>query len=278
LLKKVGILFHPKVAAAQALVQQLVEAVADLNASVWQCSAWDEEAAKEHLDSTELVICLGGDGTILRATRIVAPLPIPILGINFGRLGFMTELSAGEALSHVPDFVRGEGWIDERAMLAVELGSGELTSLQALNDVVVARGERARVIRVKAVIDGDVLTTYICDGVIVATATGSTGYSLAAGGPILHPQAKDILLQPVSSHLSIATALVLPPETTVELEVNGYHQAILSIDGQVEVPLRSGDVVKVKLSSYTARLLRVQNPNRFYGTLVEKLTRKREQI
>lgn len=274
--KKVSILFQPKIPAAVALAQQLAKVVADLEASVWLCSAWEEERAREQVDTTELIICLGGDGTILRAARIAVPWSIPILGINLGGLGFMAELSAGDALSRVPAFVKGEGWVDERAMLQAELVSVDTPPFQALNDVVVGRRARSRVVYVKAMVDGEPLTTYRCDGVIVATATGSTGYSLAAGGPILHPQAKEILLQPISAHLSLTTALVLPSEAAVELEVSADHQAALSIDGQIEVPLDSGDVVRVKRSPHVARLLRAQRPTFFYGTLMQRLGSKWE--
>ncbi|UCG82846.1 MAG: NAD(+)/NADH kinase, partial [Dehalococcoidia bacterium] len=190
--KRVGILFQPKIQAAGNLAGELEKAVKDLGGSAWVCSAWDEEKAAEQVDGTELVICLGGDGTMLRAARIVNQSSVPIMGVNLGRIGFMTELSAEEALEQVPALIEGEGWIEERVMLAAELVSADTSPLYGLNDVLVARGERCRLIRVRASVDGEFVTTYKCDGVIVATATGSTGYSLAAGGPILHPQAKEI--------------------------------------------------------------------------------------
>jgi len=204
--KRVGILFQPKIQAAGDLARDLAEVVAGTGASVWVCSSWEEESAKDQVDGTELIICLGGDGTILRAARIANQSSAPILGVNLGRIGFMTELSAEEALEQVPAFVKGEGWVEERTMLAVELESADEPPFYALNDVVVARGERCRLIRVKASVDGEFLTMYKGDGVMVATATGSTGYSLAAGGPILHPQAKELLLLPIAAHLSLTAS------------------------------------------------------------------------
>ncbi len=272
--KKVGILFQPKIAAAEDLARQLAKVVGDLGVAVWVCSAWEEDRAREQAGETELVISLGGDGTILRAARVASPLSIPILGVNLGRLGFMTELRPDDALSRVPAFVKGEGWGEERAMLQAELVSSDMSPFHALNDVVVGRGERCRLIRVKATVDGELVTTYKCDGLILATATGSTGYSLAAGGPMLHPLAREILLQPIAAHLSLGTALVLPSEATVELEVRTTHQATLSIDGQIEVPLSDGAVVRVKRSPHITRLMRTQRSTLFYETLMQKLEKR----
>jgi len=272
--KKVGILFQPKIAAAEDLARQLAKVVGDLGVAVWVCSAWEEDRAREQAGETELVISLGGDGTILRAARVASPLSIPILGVNLGRLGFMTEVRPDDALSRVPAFVRGEGWGEERAMLQAELVSSDMPPFHALNDVVVGRGERCRLIRVKATVDGELVTTYKCDGLILATATGSTGYSLAAGGPMLHPLAREVLLQPIAAHLSLGTALVLPSEATVELEVRTTHQATLSIDGQIEVPLSDGAVVRVRRSPHITRLMRTQRSTLFYETLMQKLEKR----
>ena len=272
--KKVGILFQPKIATAEDLARQLAKVVGDLGVAVWVCSAWEEDRAREQAGETELLICLGGDGTILRAARVASPLSIPILGVNLGRLGFMTELRPDDALSRVPAFVKGEGWGEERAMLQAELVSSDMPPFHALNDVVVGRGERCRLIRVKATVDGELVTTYKCDGLILATATGSTGYSLAAGGPMLHPLAREILLQPIAAHLSLGTALVLPSEATVELEVRTTHQATLSIDGQIEVPLSDGAVVRVRRSPHITRLMRTQRSTLFYETLMQKLEKR----
>ncbi|MBM3155772.1 MAG: NAD(+)/NADH kinase [Chloroflexi bacterium] len=272
--KKVGILFQPKISAAMKLAQKLEKVVADTGAAVWLCSAWDEEKACQQLNETRLIVCLGGDGTIIRAARIACTESVPILGVNLGRVGFMTELSPDEALTRVPAFIDGEGWVEERAMLQAEVVSGDGKQYHALNDVVVARGGRCRLIRIKATINGELLTTYKCDGLIAATATGSTGYALAAGGPILNPQSGDIILKPVAAHLSLSAALVLPSEATVELAVSTTHQATMSIDGQIEVPLNDGDVVRVKSSPYVTRMLRAQWPSSFYSTLMKRLDKQ----
>ncbi len=272
--KRIGILFQPKTPAAVNLAKELAKVVEGSGAPSWLCSAWEEHEAFKQVDGTKFIVCLGGDGTILRAARIASPQGIPILGVNLGRVGFMTELSADEVLSRVPNFIEGDGWVEERVMLQAELVSANTPAYHALNDVVVGRGERCRLIRVRATIEGEMLTTYKCDGVIVATATGSTGYCLAAGGPILHPQAEDIVIKPIAAHLSLSTALVLSSETMVELQVSMTHKATLSIDGQVEVPLRDGDAVRIKRSPYVTKLLRAQWPATYYSTLVKKLEKR----
>jgi NAD+ kinase len=273
LAKKIGILYQPKTPVAGDLAQQLGKTLGEGEHAVWICSSWDESRACELADETDFVISLGGDGTILRAARVASPRSIPILAVNLGRVGFMTEVPADEALERVPGFVDGqEGWIEERHMLQAELVTRETgEQYQALNDVVVARGERCRLIRVKVTIDGEPVSTYKCDGVILATPTGSTGYAMAAGGPVLHPLASEIVLQPVAAHLSPGTTLVLPSESVVDLEVSTYHQATLSIDGQIEVPLSDGDVVRVKPSPQVTRLLKSQSSKSFYSVLMQKL-------
>jgi len=270
----VGVLYHPKNSAAEALAHELEAVLPSLGASAWICSTWEEEEARAQVVGTNLLLSIGGDGTIMRAARIAIPWSVPIIGINLGKLGFMTELNAKEAIDKMPSFLAGEGWIDERVMLQAGLLSSEAqpSVLHALNDVVVGRGAASRVVYIKATIDGIPLTTYKADGVIAATATGSTAYSLSAGGPILHPQAKEMVLQPISAHLTLLTPLVLPPKTIVKLEIHTDHQAVLSIDGQVEVALKSGDTIKISHSPYTARFLRTRPATFFYRTLALRLT------
>jgi NAD+ kinase len=274
-MKKVGILYHPMIDAVRTLAEELKAFISARGVSVWLCSAWEGEAARAELDGTELIITVGGDGTILRAAQVVVPAPIPITGVNMGRLGFMTELSAKEAKAKLPALLEGRGWIDQRSMLEAELTTGKEPprTFYALNDVVVARGEVARVIFVEADIDGELLATYKADGVIVATATGSTGYSLAAGGPILHPQSADFLLVPISPHLSPDYPLVLPAASVVRLKVNTHHQAALSVDGHINLPLASGDVITVRHSANCGHFLRVHSGD-FYGSLEQKLKGK----
>ena len=272
-MKNVGIFYHPLNEATQTKAKQLQDFLVSRDITVWLGSAWEGETARAQLDNTDLVLSIGGDGTILRSAQAVVPRMIPIIGINLGKLGFMTELSADEAIDRLPTLLSGEGWIDERAMLQAELAAdGEKAdTYHALNDVVVARGAIARLVRVSASIDGKHLTDYKADGVIAATATGSTGYSLAAGGPILHPQSKDFLLVPITPHLSPAYALVLPAETPVQLTITTPYQATLSIDGHINMPLSNGASITVKQSPHRTRFLRIHPEDAFYRSLEQKL-------
>lgn len=271
-LKTVGILYHPKIDAAQILAQELAAFLPSRQASTWLCSAWEEQEAKNRIEGTDLLLSIGGDGTILRAARAAIPWCVPIVGVNLGRLGFLTELRSDDARDKLPLYLDGEGWIDERAMLEVELAGHE--PFHALNDLFVGRGGLPRVVNIETIIDGVVLTTYRADGVVLSTATGSTGYSLAAGGPILCPQAREIILNAISPHPTFANALVLPPEVEVELRVGTTHQAMVSIDGQVNVDVGDGDYVRARLSRHVARFLRAEPRNSFYATLMKRLVYK----
>jgi NAD+ kinase len=273
LVKKVGILYHPHNQRALTLAKKLVQFLEAREVPCWLCSAWEGDGAREQIAGTDLIVTTGGDGTILRAAQVVALGAVPIIGINLGKLGFMTELEAGEAEEKLPALLAGEGWIDERAMIEAEVNSGDgVTSrLYSVNDVVAARGKVARIINVEASVDGQPLTTYKADGVIVATATGSTGYSLAAGGPILNPRADEFLLVPILPHLGLGYSLVLPPEVVVELKIITSHRATLSIDGHISLPLGSGSVITVKHSLAKTRFLRIGDRGGFYSRLERKL-------
>jgi NAD+ kinase len=274
--KKIGILYHPKVEATRAKARELEAFIKSRGISVWVCSAWDREKAYDRLGGTDLLLTVGGDGTILRAVQVVIPGTTPITGINLGKLGFMTELDADEALEKLPSLIDAHGWIDERAMLQVEvITSGRETRIfHALNDIVVARGEIARLIRVEASVNGQHLTTYKADAVITATATGSTGYALAARGPILYPQSRDFLLVPVAPHLSSSYPLVLPETVEVVLSLNTYHAATLSVDGHINLSLSDGDKIIIRRSPHVARFLRIRPRESFYGSLEDKLKGK----
>jgi NAD+ kinase len=274
--KKIGILYHPKVAATRRKAGELADFLKSQSIEVWECSAWDREKACPLLDGTDLLLTVGGDGTILRAVQVVVPGTTPIVGINLGKLGFMTEFDAADVLAGLPSLLDGKGWIDERAMLEATVVSGrhKPSVFHALNDVVMARGEIVRLIRVEAGVDGQHLTTYKTDGVIVATATGSTGYALAARGPVLYPNSRDLLLMPVAPHLSPCYPLVLPGTAEVTLRLTTYHPAALSIDGHINISLSDGDTVKVKRSPHMTRFLRIRSRESFYGSLEARLRGK----
>jgi NAD+ kinase len=274
--KKVGILYHPKVTATRHKAREIESLLKHAGIPGWVCSAWDNKKARAQMAGTDLLVTVGGDGTILRAVQVALMEKTPIVSINLGKLGFLTELPAEEAPARLPDILAGQGWIDERAMLQAELitAAGPPQVFHALNDVVVARGEIARLIRVETSLDGQPLTTYRADGVVVATATGSTGYTLAVGGPVIYPQSPDFLLVPVAPHLSLTPPLLLPAASVVTLRLDTYLAATLSVDGHLNLPLASGDTVTVKRSPHTTRFLRTRPRGSFFGSLEEKLKGK----
>lgn len=272
-MKRIGLLYHPKIPESRRLAEELTHQIEALGSSPWVCSAWEERRIKGRLTALDLLVTLGGDGTILRAARMAAPYATPILGVNFGRLGFLAEVEPEEVVEKLPSVLEGRYWLEERMMLHAEALRGEecLGKYKALNDVVVGRGPLARVIRLATYIDGDYLTTYAADGVIVATPTGSTAYSLAAGGPILSPQLKSILLTPILPYLATARSLVLSPRARVKVQVSTHHSAALTLDGQISVELEDGDAVTVTASRHVCYLVRMRPETYFYRTLLERL-------
>jgi NAD+ kinase len=276
-MKNIGILYHPKKEAAGILAERLKQSIEARGINVWKSSAWEFEEARKQVNGSELLLTIGGDGTILRAVQTIVPEPIPITGINLGNLGFMTELSVDEVEEQLDDLIDGKGWIDERALLEAEIASNDeqkSRKFYALNDVVLARGSVARVIHIEARINDELLTTYKADGVIVATATGSTGYSLAAQGPILYPQSGELLLVPIAPHLSSSYSMVLPDSAVIKLTLMTYHSATISIDGHINSNLSSNAEITIQHSLNTVRFLRIHPQNKFYSSLERKLKGK----
>ena len=272
--ENVGIVYNSQTPRASILARQLADSLG-LGESSWIVPAYAEEK-HEPPSKLSLVITVGGDGTILWTTQMAAPRGIPILGVNLGRVGFMTELGPEEALTRVGEYLNGDTWVEERIMLQARvLPEGDqglkVGPLHALNEVVVGRSSISRLVHLETRVNGALVTAYRADAVIVATATGSTGYSLSAGGPILHPQSRDLLIEPVAPHLGLATALVLPPESVVEITLVADNQAVVSVDGRGDLALTTGQTVEIKRGPYTARFLRANPPSHFYSTLTRRL-------
>ena len=272
-MKRIGILHHPKLSRSRPLAQEIAEWLAARGLAPWQVSSWDKTAVEAEIEELDLLITLGGDGTILRAARMGAHHGVPILGLNLGRLGFLAELQPENWQTQLTKMLKGGYWLEERMMLHAEfLQKGECRrAFEALNDVVVSRGSLARIVRLKAYVDGGYLSTYAADGLIISTATGSTAYALAVGGPILPPQLHNILVIPIAPHLSLNRAVVLAEGSTVSIEISTDHRAMLTIDGQFEVELQDKDKVRVKASPYRANFVRMQEPTYFYRTLMARL-------
>lgn len=280
-MNRIGILHHPKLPETPALAQQMAREAEAYGLETWLGSTWDADRVGRHVSELDLLVTLGGDGSILRAARMAARHGVAILGINLGRLGFLAELEPGEWNACLPRLLAGEYWLEGRMMLHAEYwpedpdaGSCEEGCrgvYEALNDVVVSRGSLARIVRVEAFLDGGFLTRYMADGLIVSTPTGSTAYALAVGGPILPPELRNILLIPIAPHLSMGRAIVLSEGVEVKMQVRTDHQAILTVDGQFEYELQDGQWVVVKASPYVSQFVRVRERTYFYRSLIERL-------
>jgi NAD+ kinase len=229
-----------------------------------------EEGLRKRIKNKEfdLLIAVGGDGTMLRAGHLCAPSGVPILGINLGRLGFLIQVQQNEWRDMLERLFKGEAWIENRMMLRVEhLRAGEVIgSWHALNEAVVGRGQYLRPVKLAANADGHLLTTYIADGLIAATATGSTAYALAAGGPILPPELRNILIVPIAPHLSVDRAVVLAEGSSIRIDVRSEN-AVLSVDGAIPTGLAEDDRVDVRAAEYTARFVRFGDAGYFYRNL-----------
>jgi NAD+ kinase len=272
-LRTIGIIYRERSEVAAALAQTLHDTVRTLGRAVWRAHREEEEVIQDRLPTTDVALVLGGDGTILSVARICAPLEIPILGINFGRVGFLTELEPAEVADKLPLYLEGEYWVDERSMLQAEVGgNGPFSRFIALNDIVLVRGAEPRVVRINVSIDGHLYNTTVADGIIISTATGSTAYNLAAGGPILHPQVRSSVLTPLAPHLATDRSLILEPNAVVTLDVEpASAPAILSADGQLNLDIPVGTRVTVRANVHVTKFLRRRPPTYFYRILSAKL-------
>ena len=206
---------------------------------------------------------------MLRAGHLCAPYDIPILGINQGKFGFLTEIKSDHWQSAFSKLLESNFWEEHRMMIQAshfrrDIKQGEWI---VLNEVVVSRGEIVRPVILDTNIDGRYLTTYVADGLIAATPTGSTAYALAVGGPILSPELRNILVIPIAPHLSIDRAIVLAEGSSIKITVHTDHQAVISIDGHNPITLADGDSVNVEVSNHSVKFIRIQDPGYFYRNL-----------
>lgn len=225
----------------------------------------------------DAVLVLGGDGTILASSRLCAPKGTPILPVHLGRFGFLTEVAPRELAPALDDLLEGRAVVDERMMLwgeaiHADAADGDHATFLALNDVVVANGPLSRVLHLRLQIDGQYVTTYAADGILVSTPTGSTAYSLSAGGPLVHPSLQALLVTPICPHTLTARALLVPPDSEVTMTVERDPQDVVrvTVDGQLGFPLQPGDQIRVRRAPHSVKLLTVGGAN-FYDKLQSKL-------
>ena len=269
----IGILHQSRIPETEPLAEEIAGWLAKKGIGTWVGSTWDEQDIDGHISDLDLLIVLGGDGSTLRAARLITPYDAPIFGINLGRVGFLSEAQPGEWQEKLTKVLEGEYWLERRLRMQAFLQRDNqiIDTYTALNDVVLGRGQQARVIRLHLYVDGDLVTTFVSDALIVATPTGSTAYAMAAGGPLLPPQLQNFVIVPVASHLSLDRPLVLHEEAEIAIRVEMDHEANLTADGQLGAALVSGDWITIQKHERPCLFARVEPSGYFYRRLMRRL-------
>jgi NAD+ kinase len=278
---RVAVIAHYERADVVALIEETMAWLAERGHDGWLLPDDSVELDLEHhaderpLSDAEVVVCLGGDGTMLRAVGALDGAPVPLLGVNFGQLGYLTEVEPTELIDSLERVLGDDGphdWhLDERLMLTatVKRGVAALGTWRALNEIVVEKHAAGHTISLLARIDGEPFTSFAADGLIVSTPTGSTAYSLSARGPVVSPRHRALLLTPVSPHMLFDRTLVLDPSEVVEIEVIGHRRAEVAVDGRLVLSIEPGDVVACRPAVETARFIRF-GPYRYHQILKQK--------
>ena len=272
--QRIVICFNPAVNGAGETANELAIQAGKSDCETWLSALPDpsKKPAKDfrqELEKADLLVCVGGDGTVLHASEHAAITETPVLGVRMGRLGFLSEVTGEEAGDALDRVLNGVGRIERRATVRSEVNGGSPSF--ALNDVVIGRASLGRTISVGARVDDVLLAEYRADAVVVATATGSTGYALSVGGPILPPESDEVILVPVAPHLTRANALVLSPNCEIDLYVERGFEAVMTVDGLRERPLDSGSTVVVSHGEQVVDFVRLGQPNQFYANIAERL-------
>jgi len=266
---------HPEIPVAIEETDHIVSFLRDRGMRVTSGLLYDDKLRQQIIDGVfDLMIALGGNGTMLRAGHLCGPYEIPVLGINMGRFGFLMEIRQEGWREAIQRLLNGDYWLEHRMMLSAKQTRDDITlgEWDIVNEAVVSRGGFVRPVHLETSVDGRFLATYVADGLIASTPTGSTAYALAAGGPILPPELRTILLVPIAPHLSIDRAIVLAEGSSVKIQVHTTHQAVLSIDGQPPIELTDGDCVNIFASSHTLKFIRFQDPGYFYRNLTPHMS------
>ncbi len=282
--KRVAVVAHYERDDVVALIEQTMAWLAEHGHEGWLLPDDGAELDLHHhaderpLADAEIVVCLGGDGTMLRAVGALDGAPVPLLGVNFGQLGYLTEIEPADLIDSLDRVLGDDGggsgaaWhLDERLMLTATArrGDAELGHWRALNEVVVEKHAAGHTVSLLARIDGEPFTSFAADGLIVATPTGSTAYSLSARGPVVSPRHRALLLTPVSPHMLFDRTLVLDPAEAVEIEVLGHRRAEVAVDGRLVLTLEPGDVIRCRPAAETARFIRF-GPYHYHQILKQK--------
>ena len=295
-IERIGFAYNPTFEAAIELSARAAGWCRMRGIGEWEIASGDTAALARELPTTDVLVVLGGDGTFLRAAMAVAEVDVPLIGINLGKVGFLSKAEAGEMERVLGTIVAGEYTIEERMALEAHVrrgaappargGSGDPSAtvrtasvtkaadgerLVALNDIVVARGSLARVCRLDVGIDGSHVATFVADGLVVSSPTGSTGYSFSAGGPIMDPRSRNLIVTPIAAYLSAIRSIVVGPDQVVRCTVVDAFEALVSIDGREDLPLAVGDVVEVQALERPIRLVVPRGAQPFWDLLREKV-------
>jgi NAD+ kinase len=272
-LGRIGLAYNPTNPEVAPVLERAKRWCVAQGVETWESHAEDGERIGQQLEGTDLVAILGGDGTFLRAARAIGGSLVPALGVNLGRVGFLAKVET-EDLEHALEQVRDRDYIvEERFRIEariVRLG-GEQEQHACVNEVVVARGNRVRMIQVAVEVSGSHLATYVADGVVVATPTGSTAYSFSAGGSILDPRLRNMIITPVAAYLSPLHSVVAGGSHVVRLTLrSAIDGALISLDGQTDIPIAEGDSVEVSALEKPLRIIEPTGSTPFYDLLRTK--------
>jgi NAD+ kinase len=269
--QRIAVAAHPNLPEAMAEAEHVARSLLKHGLNPMICTSLYDERLRAMVQAgdLDLVIALGGDGTMLRAGRLCAPQDIPILGINVGHFGFLTELQRSEWPTVLPALLDGRYRLEKRMMLRAGHCREDhiYKTWDVLNEVVVCRGNIVRPIRLSASVDGYLMTSYVADGLIASTPTGSTAYALAVGGPVMPPELRSILIIPVAPHLSFDRAAILPDGVHVTITVHTNHEAVVSVDGQAPETMQDGDCIQVSAGPHCVSFVRFEDPGYFYRNL-----------
>jgi NAD+ kinase len=272
---RIGFAYNPTNEAALELRERAAGWCLVRGIDHWAAQANEFAALCDELPSTDVLVVLGGDGTFLRAARAVIEVDVPILGINLGKVGFLSKAEAIELEPVLVRLVAGEFRIEERMALEARiLPAGRESAAivhRALNDIVVARGALARVCHLDVAIGPSHLATFIADGLVVSSPTGSTGYSFSAGGPVVDPESRNLIVTPIAGYLSAVRSVVVGPRQIVRCRVVSAHEALVSIDGREDIPIAVGDEVEVRALERPVRLVEPKGTRPFWDLFRHKV-------
>jgi NAD+ kinase len=272
--RRIGFAYNPTKAEAVELSARATAWCAGRGIESWAVASGDTPALLAALPGVDVLVVLGGDGTFLRAARAVAETQVPIVGVNLGKIGFLSKAEANQLEELLGKIVEGRFRLENRMALrgAIhgEQGGPPRRSFVALNDVVVARGSLARVVRLDVEIGPSHLATYVADGLVVASPTGSTGYSFSAGGPILDPESRNIIVTPIAAYLSALGSVVVNPDQVVHCRVVEALEALVSVDGREDYEVGVGDTVTVTALEEPIRFLEPDGAVPFWDLLRQK--------